>query len=159
MNHKLLRTSVLTIGLLTVSSTVFAHHGNSVYDLKKTTTLSGTITTFEWDNPHCLIHIDVKADNGEVQHWTLELPSPFMMNRKGWTKDSLKPGDQCDGEHPSCEKWHYRRDQREQREQRRDHEGRCEWEGASTVSLPLFSSSSHSSSSRQIGRTILLTLD
>ena len=95
MNHKLLRTSVLAIGLLTFSSVVFAHHGSSVYDLKKTTTLNGTITNFEWDNPHCLIHIDVKADNGEVQHWTLELPSPFTMNRKGWTKDSLKPGDQA----------------------------------------------------------------
>jgi hypothetical protein len=95
MNHTLLRTSVLAIGLLTVSSAVFAHHGSSVYDLKKTTILNGTITNFEWDNPHCLIHIDVKADNGAIERWTLELPSPFTMNRKGWTKDSLKTGDQA----------------------------------------------------------------
>jgi hypothetical protein len=95
MNHKLLRTAVLATGLVTVSSAVFAHHGSSSYDMKKTTTLNGTISNFEWDNPHCLIHIDVKADNLEVQHWTLELPSPFTMRRKGWTKDSLKPGDQA----------------------------------------------------------------
>ena len=48
-----------------------------------------------WDHPHCLIHIDVKADNGAIERWTLELPSPFTMNRKGWTKDSLKLGNKA----------------------------------------------------------------
>ena len=81
---------------------MLAHHGSSVYDLKKTITLNGTITNFEWDNPHCLIHIDVKGDNGQIQHWTLELPSPFTMTRKGWRKDSLKSGDQASVEaHPA----------------------------------------------------------
>ena len=85
-----------------VSTPVLAHHGYSVYDLTKTDTLNGTITNFEWDNPHCLIHIDVKGDNGQVQHWTLELPSPFTMARKGWAKDSLKPGEMASVEtHPA----------------------------------------------------------
>ena len=101
MTHRLLRVSVLAVALFCVSSVAIAHHGYSVYDLKKTTTLNGTITAFDWDNPHCLIHIDV-MNNGYVQHWTLELPSPFTMNRKGWAKDSLKPGDQANVEtHPA----------------------------------------------------------
>ena len=102
MKYKLLQVVVLSIGLLGVSSTVLAHHGYSVYDLKKTATLNGTIASFDWDNPHCLIHIDVMGDNGKIQHWTLELPSPFTMTRKGWAKDSLKPGDQATVEtHPA----------------------------------------------------------
>jgi hypothetical protein len=101
MNHRLFQISVLAVAFLGGSSVAIAHHGYSVYDLKKTTTLNGTITAFDWDNPHCLIHIDV-MNNGDVQHWTLELPSPFTMNRKGWAKDSLKPGDQASIEtHPA----------------------------------------------------------
>jgi len=102
MKYKLLQVSILATALLGVASTAPAHHGYSVYDLKKTATLNGTIAAFDWDNPHCLIHIDVMGENGQVQHWTLELPSPFTMMRKGWTKDSLKPGDQATVEtHPA----------------------------------------------------------
>ena len=79
--------------LLAISSPAFAHHGTSRYDLEKTVTLSGTVTGFDWGNPHCLVHMDVKSENGEVQHWTLELASPFTMSRAGWTKNSLMPGD------------------------------------------------------------------
>ena len=106
MNYRLLQVaaqvSVLAVALLGASSTLHAHHGYSVYDLKKTATLNGTIASFDWDNPHCLIHIDGMAENGQIQHWTLELPSPFTMTRKGWAKDSLKPGDQATVEtHPA----------------------------------------------------------
>jgi len=80
--------------VLAISGAVLAHHGTSRYDLEKTVTLSGTVTGFEWGNPHCLVHMDVKADNGEIQHWTLELASPFTMSHAGWSKDSLKLGDE-----------------------------------------------------------------
>ncbi len=94
--------SLIAILLLSFSGPVFAHHGTSRYDLAKTVTLSGTVTGFEWGNPHCLIHMDVKAEDGEVQHWTLELASPFTMSRAGWKKDSLMPGDRIVAEtHPA----------------------------------------------------------
>lgn len=85
----------LAAGLLLIAGRLPAHHGTSSYDFSKTVTLNGTITGFDWANPHCLIHIDVKNDDGNVQHWTLELPSTFTMTRRGWTKDSLKLKDQA----------------------------------------------------------------
>jgi Family of unknown function (DUF6152) len=83
----------VVILFLAASSPAFAHHGTSRYDLAKTVTLNGTVTGFDWGNPHCLVHMDVKARSGEVEHWTLELASPFTMTRAGWTRDSLMLGD------------------------------------------------------------------
>jgi Family of unknown function (DUF6152) len=79
--------------LLGAGGRAFAHHGTSRYDLDKTVTLSGTATGFDWGNPHCLVHLDVKSDTGDVQHWTLELASPFTMSHAGWSKDSIMLGD------------------------------------------------------------------
>jgi hypothetical protein len=87
------RLSVAVAFFLAVSVPAFAHHGTSRYDLDKTVTLNGTVTGFDWGNPHCLVHLDVKGDKGELQHWTLELASPFTMTKVGWSKDSLMLGD------------------------------------------------------------------
>jgi hypothetical protein len=88
--------------LFAISSPAFAHHGTSRYDLAKTVTLNGTVTGFDWSNPHCLVYMDVKANNGAVQHWTLELASPFTMSHAGWTKSSLMMGDMVVAEtHPA----------------------------------------------------------
>ncbi len=88
--------------LLAISNPAFAHHGTSRYDLSKTVTLNGMVTGFDWGNPHCLVYMDVKGDKGEVQHWTLELASPFTMSHAGWSKDSLKLGDAVTAEtHPA----------------------------------------------------------
>jgi hypothetical protein len=87
---------------LVISSALFAHHGTSQYDLTKTITLIGTVTSFDWSNPHCLVHLDVKDGKGEVQRWTLELSSPFTMFHAGWAKDSLMRGDMVAAEtHPA----------------------------------------------------------
>jgi hypothetical protein len=88
--------------LLAISIPAFAHHGTSRYDLDKTVTLNGTVTGFDWGNPHCLVHLDVKSDKGELQHWTLELASPFTMTKVGWSKDSLMLGDMLTADtHPA----------------------------------------------------------
>jgi hypothetical protein len=70
------------------------HHGTGGYDFAKTITLNGTATSFDWTNPHCLLHMDVKGDNNNVQRWTLEMAPPTFLSRKGWAKDSIRPGDQ-----------------------------------------------------------------
>ncbi len=78
---------------LLVSMPVSAHHGASNYDLKKTVTLTGTITSFYWANPHSLVHLDAVGADGVIQHWTLEMASIHTMTRRGWNKNLLKPGD------------------------------------------------------------------
>jgi hypothetical protein len=92
----------VVVGLLLISSPIFAHHGTSGYDMEKVITLNGTVTSFNWSNPHCLIHIDVKDSKGDVKDWIIELAAPTLMTRNGWTKDSLKPGDEVIAEtHPA----------------------------------------------------------
>jgi hypothetical protein len=71
----------------------FSHHGTVGYDFSKTVTLHGTATSFDWVNPHCLLHMDVKDGSGNIQRWTLEMSPPSMLARRGWKEDSFKPGD------------------------------------------------------------------
>ena len=102
MKSKTLGYFAVAIGLLAVSSPMFAHHGTSEYDMKKTVTLTGIITAFDWSNPHCLVHIDVMGDSGEIRHWTLEMSPTFSMSRRGWSKDTLKLGDEVSADtHPA----------------------------------------------------------
>jgi hypothetical protein len=93
MRRKVLSFLVVAASLSFVSSPASAHHGVTNYDMKKTIVLTGTITAFDWGNPHCLAHVDVMEDNGNVRHWTLEMNSTFTLSHKGWDKDTLKRGD------------------------------------------------------------------
>ena len=102
MNQKPLRVFVIAVGLLAVSMPAIAHHGVAGYDLTKTITLHGTVTKFDWSNPHIVIHMDAKNANGEVQNWTIELAAPTHMSRAGWTKNVMKAGDDIIAEvHPA----------------------------------------------------------
>lgn len=102
MNNKLLAVLGLTVWFLTGAGSGFAHHGTAGYDMDKVVTLTGTVTAFEWFNPHAVIEMDVKSENGEVRHWLLELASPIHMTRIGWNKNSMKPGDQITADtHPA----------------------------------------------------------
>jgi hypothetical protein len=92
---KRMRSVAFTLAVCLASTCpALAHHGTAGYDMDKAITISGVVTAFDWSNPHCVIHMDVKTPSGEVQHWLLELASPIHMNRVGWTKNSMKPGDQ-----------------------------------------------------------------
>jgi len=71
-----------------------AHHGNSAYDEQARVTIKGTITEFVWTNPHCQIYLDVKDKNGNIVHWGIETNSPGILTRAGWTRRSVKPGDE-----------------------------------------------------------------
>jgi hypothetical protein len=85
--------AVLTIALLLGSGSLLAHHGMSSYDFQRSITVKGTVTKFEFTNPHVLLHFDVKEGN-KVVAWIGESGSPNMMRRGGWTKTSVKAGDQ-----------------------------------------------------------------
>ena len=72
-----------------------AHHSFAAeYDTKKPVTLKGTVTKVEWTNPHARFYIDVKDESGAVVNWNLELASPNVLVRQGWTRHSLNVGDQ-----------------------------------------------------------------
>ncbi|MBV8731833.1 MAG: hypothetical protein JO336_18650 [Acidobacteriia bacterium] len=70
-----------------------AHHSFSMFDVSKQVALTGSVTSFEWTNPHVYIEIDVPGDTGGVKHWSIELGSPSILRNSGWKHDTLKPGD------------------------------------------------------------------
>ena len=80
---------------LLVPATALAHHSFAAeYDVKKPVTLKGTVSKVEWTNPHARFYIDVKDDSGTVQTWNLELASPNVLSRNGWSRHTLNVGDQ-----------------------------------------------------------------
>lgn len=81
-------------GFLVISIPAMAHHGNSAYDMSKTVPMKATITRFEYTNPHTQVYYDVTNEKGEVEHWVAETTNPAMLNRVGWSRETLKPGDQ-----------------------------------------------------------------
>jgi uncharacterized protein DUF6152 len=86
---------ITILALLVVSFPVYAHHGASMFDMVRLITVKGTVTSFEWVNPHSMIYADVKDEKGNVQKWVIETRGgPNALTRAGWTKDTVKPGDE-----------------------------------------------------------------
>jgi hypothetical protein len=69
-----------------------AHHSFVMFDTSKQVTLTGSVTSFEWTNPHSYIEIDV-PDGGAVKHWSVEMGSPSILRNSGWKHNTLTPGD------------------------------------------------------------------
>jgi hypothetical protein len=71
----------------------WAHHAFAAeFDAKKPVKLRGTVTKMEWINPHAWIYMDVKKDDGTVEEWMIEAGTPNTLLRRGFTRNSLKPG-------------------------------------------------------------------
>jgi len=94
MKAKLLTIFAMLAVLLVVPSPGFSHHGSSAYDFTQLITAKATVTNLVWRNPHCMLQFDAKDEKGAVTSWSLEMYNPLWMSRAGWTKDTLKPGDE-----------------------------------------------------------------
>ena len=93
MKNRRMASLALLVGVMTIASVAFAHHGTANYDTSKTVTVKGTVTDFQFINPHVLISMDGKDEGGKLQKWSGELTSPNRLSRGGWTKRSIKLGD------------------------------------------------------------------
>ncbi len=80
--------------LLMGSPSLQAHHGTAAFDMNRWITVKGTVTGFDWTNPHTYIYLDVKDDKGNIEKWTNEGGSPLMLSRYGWNRNIIKKGDQ-----------------------------------------------------------------
>ena len=77
--------------LLTVSS--LAHHSQSEFDFQSRVEVEGSVSRLEWKSPHARLYVDVVDETGETVNWDFELPSPTTLMRRGWSRNSLMPGD------------------------------------------------------------------
>jgi hypothetical protein len=88
------RVAGVGLGLLLLAVPVLAHHGfETEYDAKKKVKLSGVVNKVSWTNPHMRVYIDVTDKDGTVTTWNMELTSPNSVQRQGWRKSDLVPGE------------------------------------------------------------------
>jgi hypothetical protein len=82
-------------GMLAAPMPALAHHAFAAeFDSEKPVTVQGTVQKVEWTNPHIWVYVDTKSAAGTVEHWQCEGGSPNTLTRQGWSRDTLKPGDQ-----------------------------------------------------------------
>jgi hypothetical protein len=79
--------------ILLSAGAAFAHHSFAMFDRSKKITTVGTVTEFQWTNPHSWIEIDIPNQSGTVDHWSIECNSPNNLSRQGFKSSSIKPGD------------------------------------------------------------------
>jgi hypothetical protein len=82
------------LGLLMAMTTpMVAHHSFAVFDHTRTLTIRGTVTKFQWTNPHGFLEVDIPQPDGTTKHFSIELTSINMMQRVGWRSNMIKAGD------------------------------------------------------------------
>jgi hypothetical protein len=79
--------------MLLAARPALAHHSFAMFDTAKRLTMSGTVTSFEWTNPHAYIEIDVPDEKGVTKHWSVELGSTSILMQAGWKFTDIKAGD------------------------------------------------------------------
>ena len=84
---------ISTVLLILLAIPVLAHHSFTMFDATKVVTITGTVTDFQWTNPHSYIEIDVPDESGAIKHWAIEMGSPSILQQSGWKFSNLKKGD------------------------------------------------------------------
>jgi hypothetical protein len=90
---KVLSFALLVVGILATGSSLFAHHGDAAYTDKAIELKDAVVTEYRWQNPHSLIKVRYKNENGEEKIWTMEMGSTPSMTTLGFTKYTMQPGD------------------------------------------------------------------
>lgn len=85
---------MVAMGLLVIAAPMFAHHSGANYDRENLITVSGMVTEFEFTNPHAQIHFDGKDAQGNIVKWIAVGDPPKRLYSLGWTKTTVKPGDE-----------------------------------------------------------------
>lgn len=93
MKVRLLVALAIGVGAIVAAVPTVAHHAFAAeFDANKPLTITGTVTKVEWTNPHARFYVDAKDENGKIVSWDFELGPPNGLMRRGWTRNSLKPG-------------------------------------------------------------------
>ncbi len=83
-----------TFLLATTALPLAAHHSvGAEFDVNSSISIDGTVAKVEWLNPHIWVYVNVANDDGTTAEYQCEGSSPNSLRRRGWTRDSLKPGE------------------------------------------------------------------
>jgi hypothetical protein len=87
------RHTIALLSTLALPVLALAHHSGAMFESSKTVTLNGTVTEFNWTNPHSSFKVEVPNAEGKMEIWAIEMNSPQNLIPTGWKRTSLKPGD------------------------------------------------------------------
>jgi hypothetical protein len=93
MLKKFLHSLVAASATFAVAAGAWAHHSQSEFDFRSIVEVEGNVTNLDWRSPHARLYVDVVNAQGKTVNWNFELPSPMTLMRRGWKRNSLKPGD------------------------------------------------------------------
>ena len=92
--ERTLKLLMAAAALIVPQSVLLAHHGQAAYAVAEPVTVKGTVTDFQFVNPHCIVSLETSDEKGATQKWQGELTSPNHLLRAGWNAHTIKPGDQ-----------------------------------------------------------------
>ena len=74
----------LGLAILIPAASLMAHHSPSaIFDMKKKVTLKGSVTKVDWTNPHIVLYMDAKSEDGKVENWKFESNPPRWFSKVG----------------------------------------------------------------------------
>jgi hypothetical protein len=97
MKKGLVAVLALALGVIASSAPLLAHHSFAAeFDGNKQVTLKGYVTKIEWTNPHVWFYLNVKKTDGTVENWGFEMGPPHGLQSRGWTRTTMKLGDEIE---------------------------------------------------------------
>jgi len=94
VSKRILAAAVIAAALLLSRAPALAHHGAATFDTVGEITITGTVTEWVWSNPHSILRLDVKGDDGSVKKWSVATANIADLSKRGWSRRLFKPGDE-----------------------------------------------------------------
>lgn len=86
--------ALMGVVALLSATPVLAHHGAATFDTTAEITLKGTVTDWVWSNPHSILRVEVKAEDGTVRKWAVSTSNVADLSKRGWSRRTFSPGDE-----------------------------------------------------------------